>query len=315
MPNTLVIYNPAAGRGRTQSHWPRVEKALADAGVEFEAVATRSPLEATALAERAPQSYSSVVGVGGDGTLHEIVNGLLRASGEAETISVGIVPLGNGDDFAKMIPPETPVGGKPFDWQNAVTKIARGKTHLFDVGRISSNPPPSEAHNRPHYFINSLDVGFGAQGSHNFKTVPKFLSGLPAYLAAVFKTLINYSIPNVRIQLDDQPAFEQSTTITAVMNGRCFGNGFWVCPEARADDGFLDVMVAQALGRASILRLIPKIMKGTHVNEPVLSMHRARRVEIESQEPLLVEADGEFPSLGTHHLKIEILHKKLRMIV
>ena len=158
-------------------------------------------------------------------------------------------------------------------------------------------------------------MGFGAQGSLNFRTIPKFLTGLPAYLAAVLKTMIDYPIPRIRIQLDDHPPFEQSTTITAVMNGRCFGNGFWVCPEARADDGLLDVMVAQALGRAAILRLIPKIMKGSHVNEPVLSMHRARRVEIESQEPLLVEADGEFPYLGTHHLKIEIMHKKLRVIV
>src|SRR4030067_666426 len=108
MPNTLVIYNPTAGRGRAQAHWPLVERALAEAGVEFDAVATRAPLEATALAERAPQSYSSVVGVGGDGTLHEIVNGLLRASSEAETIAVGVVPLGNGHDFAQMIPPDAP---------------------------------------------------------------------------------------------------------------------------------------------------------------------------------------------------------------
>ena len=315
MPNTLVIYNPTAGRGRAQAHWPLVERALAEAGVEFEAVTTRAPLEAMALAERAPQSFTSVVGVGGDGTLHEIVNGLLRASGEAETIAVGVVPLGNGDDFAKMIPPETPVGGKPFNWETAVMKIARGQTQSFDVGRISGDPPSGMTSVRPHYYINSLDVGFGARGSLNFRTIPKFLSGLPAYLAAVIKTMIDYPIPRLRIQLDDQPAFEQATTITAVMNGRCFGNGFWVCPEARADDGLFDVMVAQALGRAAILRLIPKIMKGTHTDEPVLSMHRARRVEIESQEPLLVEADGEFPYLGPHHLKIEILHKKLHMIV
>jgi len=80
-----------------------VESALRQAGVSFDAVATRAPLDAMAIAERAAGNYTAVIGVGGDGTLHEIVNGLLRASGEAETTAVGMVPLGNGDDFAKVI--------------------------------------------------------------------------------------------------------------------------------------------------------------------------------------------------------------------
>lgn len=315
MSSTLVIYNPVAGHDRVQAQWPLVEIALRQAGVEFDAVATHAPLEAMAIAEKASQSYTAVIGVGGDGTLHEIVNGLLRASGEAETIPVGIIPLGTGDDFVKMIPPETPVGGKPFDWRSAVGKIARGQTQLFDVGRILGDHLSPGLGDGPHYFMNSMDVGFGAQGSLNFRTVPNFLTGFAAYLAAVFKTLVDYPIPHVSLQLDDQPPFEQSTTITAVMNGRCFGNGFWVCPQARADDGWFDLMVAQAVGRFTILRLVPKIMKGAHLNEPVLRMFRARCVVIESREPLLVEADGEFPYLAAHHLEINILHKKLRVIV
>jgi YegS/Rv2252/BmrU family lipid kinase len=311
----LVIYNPAAGRGRVQAHWPQVESALRQAGVEFEAVATRAPLDALALAERAAGSYTAVVGVGGDGTLHEIVNGLLRASGQGETIAVGMVPLGNGDDFAKVIPPETPVGGKPFDWRVAVDKIAGGETKLFDVGRITGDRSLSERGDGPQYFMNSMDVGFGALGSHNYRNVPSFLTGFSAYLAAVLKTMIDYPTLHLRIQLDDQPPFEQSTTMTAVMNGRCFGNGFWVCPDARADDGLLDVLVAQAVSRLTILRLIPKIMRGTHTREPVLRLVQARRVLIESREPLVVEADGEFPYTQARRLQVDILPKVLRVII
>jgi len=313
--STLVIYNPAAGRGRVQAHWPRLESTLRQAGVEFDAVATRAPLDALAIAEQAAGSYMAVVGVGGDGTLHEIVNGLLRASGEAETTAVGMVPLGNGDDFAKVIPPETPVGGKPFDWRTAVDKIAGGQTQLFDVGRITGDQPLPGMDDRPQYFMNSMDVGFGALGSHNYRNVPSFLTGFAAYLAAVLKTLVDYPTLNLRIQLDDQPPFEQPSTMTAVMNGRCFGNGFWVCPDARADDGLLDVLVAQAVSRLTILRLIPKIMQGTHTHEPVLRLFQARRVSIESKEPLVVEADGEFPYTQARRLQVDILPKRLRVIV
>jgi diacylglycerol kinase (ATP) len=311
----LVIYNPVAGNGRVQAHWPAVASALRRAGVEFDAVATNEPLEAISLAERAANKYEAVIGVGGDGTVHEIVNGLMRASGEAETMPMGVIPLGNGDDFAKVIPPETPIGGKAFNWRLAVEKIARGETQLFDLGRMTGDPLRSEFGDRPHYFMNGMDVGFGAQTALNYVTLPKFLKGLSAYLAAIFKTMIHYHTPVLRFQLDDQPSFEQATTMTAITNGRCFGNGFWVCPEACADDGYFDVMMAQGVGRLTIMRLIPKIMKGMHTSEPILQMYRARRVALESSEPFVVEADGEIPFRETQHLEVEILPKRLQVIV
>jgi YegS/Rv2252/BmrU family lipid kinase len=315
IPPNLVIYNPIAGNGRAQAHWPLVESALLEAGVHFNVVATRAPLEARELAQQAPQKYSQIIAIGGDGTIHEIVNGLMRASEERETIPLGIVPLGNGDDFAKMIPPETPIGSRPFDWNTAVQKIARGQTKLFDVGRISGDRPRPELGSGPYYFMNSFDVGFGAKTAQNLATIPTYFKGLSAYLAAIIKTLINFPALDLRLQLDDQAPFDQPTTITAVMNGRCLGNGFWFCPEARVDDGVFDLMVSQKVGRFTILRMIPKLMRGTHVNEPIVSMYRAKRVLIESKEPIVVETDGEIPYLDAHRLEIKVLHKRLRVIV
>ncbi len=315
MPSILVIYNPIAGRGRVKNHWPLVQQALINAGVEFDVAATSAPLDAMNVAEKAATKYSTVVAVGGDGTVHEVVNGLLRASSEGETIALGVVPLGNGDDFAKMIPPQTTIGGKVFDWHLAIKKINKGQTKLFDVARMSGDQSRSDQDNQPQYFMNGMDIGFGAQAALNFTKVPSFLTGMTAYLAAIMKTLIDYRIPKIRIQIDDQEAFEQSTTMTAITNGRCFGSGFWVCPEAQVDDGLLDVMVTQSVGRLKILRLIPKIMKGTHVNEPILKNYKARRVDIKSQRPFVVEADGEIPYPQTRNLEVQILDKRLRVIV
>jgi len=311
MSRHLVIYNPAAGRGRAIKHWPEVERALIESGVEFDVVATSAPLEAVLLAEKAPEEYSAVIAVGGDGTVHEVVNGLLRASSEGETIALGVIPLGNGDDFAKVIPPETAIGGKVFDWRVAVEKIAQGQTKLFDVGRLSVDQSDSD----PQYFMNGMDIGFGAQAALNFTTVPKFLTGMAAYLAAIMKTLIDYHIPKVSIQIDDQAPFEQSTTMTVVTNGRCFGSGFWVCPDAIVDDGLLNVMVADGIGRVQILSLIPKIMKGAHTNEPILKNFLAKRVVISADESFAVEADGEVPYPQTTHLEVQVLEKKLKVIV
>jgi diacylglycerol kinase family enzyme len=214
-----------------------------------------------------------------------------------------------------MIPPQTTIGGKVFDWHVAIEKITQGQTKLFDVGRMSGDQLRSEQNNNPQYFMNGMDIGFGAQAALNFTKVPSFLTGMAAYLAAIMKTLVDYHIPKVSIQIDDQAPFEQSTTMTAITNGRCFGSGFWVCPDAQVDDGLLDVMVTQSVGRLKILRLIPKIMKGTHVNEPILRNYRARRVVIKSQQSLVVEADGEIPYPQTRYLEVEILDKKLRVIV
>jgi diacylglycerol kinase (ATP) len=313
--STLVIYNPVAGRGRVREYWPRVEQALREANVDFEAIATEEPIHALRIAEAEARKRKAIVAVGGDGTVHEVVNGLLRASHEKETISLGVIGLGNGDDFAKMIPPETAVGCQPDDWRAAVARIAAGKTALFDAVRITGDAMLPESLGNIRYFVNGMDLGFGALTSLNFKKIPKFLTGKAGYLAAVFKTMLAYNLPRVRLQFDDEPPFEKKTTMTVVMNGRCFGSCFWVCPEARADDGLLDVMVTEPIGRLTILKMVPKLMKATHMQEPVVRFYKARRVLIESAEPFAVEADGEIPALAARRLEVELLPQRLRVMV
>ncbi len=264
MPTTLVIYNPTAGHGRVRKHWPVIAKTMSEAGIEFDVVKTSAPLEATKIAQKATIKYKTVIAIGGDGTVHEIVNGLLLASKEQETIKLGVIPLGNGDDFAKMIPPKTKIGGKVFGWQVAIDKIRRGQTMLMDVARMTESLSTPDNSIQAQYFMNGMDIGFGAQAALNFIKIPKFMSGMAAYMTAIMKTLINYHIPHVSIQIDEHEPFEKSTTMTAITNGRCFGSGFWVCPEAEVDDGLLDVMMADSIGRLGIMRLIPKITKGTY---------------------------------------------------
>ena len=288
----FVILNPTAGRGRARREWPGQAAALRNAGVSFDVVETREPGEAVGLAQRAAREVDVVVAAGGDGTVHEVANGLLLAGGKA---ALGVLPLGSGDDFVKMLPLRDPV-----------ERLVQGTVRPFDAGRIVAGAT--------RYFANGMDIGFGAHGARNIRSVPGFITGFGAYLGALMLTLLRYPKLHVRVQLDDAPPFEQSTAMTAVMNGRCFGGSFHVCPDARADDGLLDLLLVEAIGRASILALVPKIMRGTHAGDRRLRLARARRVVIESQEPLLVEADGEIAFEEARRLEIIVRPGALRVL-
>ena len=304
--SALVILNPVAGRGRARRLWRQVDAALAAAGIEIELSATREPFEAMRLAEGAAGRYATVIAVGGDGTVHEAVNGLMRVPAAARPV-LGVVPVGSGDDYAKMLPPLSPGAPRPH-WRAAVEAIARGQTREHDVGVIR------DGENGERWFANGMDVGFGAHVARNIAQVPHWLTGLGVYLAAIAQTMLRYPTLELRLQFDDEAPFAHRSTLVAIMNGRCFGGSFWACPEARADDGLLDVLLADVVSRAQILRLVPKLMRGTHVTEPVLRMLRARRLVIESDHPLVVEADGELPPIRSRRLQIEVVPRVLRVM-
>ncbi len=152
-----------------------------------------------------------------------------------------------------------------------------------------------------------MDIGFGAHGARNITRVPRFLTGFGAYLGALVLTMVKYPLLRVRIQLDDAPAFELTTAMTAVMNGTTFGGSFRVCPEAKPDDGLLDLLLVRAVSRLEILQLVPKILRGSHAGDARLRLVRAKRVRIESEIPLLVEADGEIAFQEAKQLEIGLL--------
>lgn len=292
MTRRLAIVNPAAGRGRVRREWPRLAGRLRSAGFAFDAAETRVPGEAVSLAEHAARDCDVVIAVGGDGTVHEVANGLLRAGGAA---ALGVLPLGSGDDFVKMLPA-----------RDAVERIVHGEPRPYDAGRIVAGAT--------RYFANGMDIGFGAHASRNTRRVPQFLTGLGIYLGALALTLLRYPQLEVRLQLDGGKVFSQTTAMTAVMNGRSFGGSFHVCPDARADDGELDLLIAGGVGRLGILGLVPRIMRGTHAGDPRLKLARARRVLIESDAPLLVEADGEIAFEDARRLEIDVLPGALRVL-
>jgi YegS/Rv2252/BmrU family lipid kinase len=247
-------------------------------------VVTGAPGDAIRLAREAADRYDLVAAAGGDGTVHEVVNGLMQAQGRA---ALRVIPLGSGDDFAKLLVP-----GAGF--------------RQLDIGRVTSG-------SQTRYFANGMDVGFGAHGAANVRRVPRVLKGLAAYLGALVLTMIRYPRLEVDLVLDEGPPERLRTVMAAVMNGTTFGGSFRVCPRARPDDGLLDIMTVAPIGRAAILKLAAKILRGAHEGDRHVRMSRAKRVRIVSAAPLLVEADGEIAFAAANSLEIEVMPRALKV--
>lgn len=312
MAKTLVILNPISGNGHGEKLWPQIETALRAGGLDFDLARTTAPRAGVGIAEQAKRNgYENLIAVGGDGTTNEVANGMLRAAQDQPVSTLGVIPVGSGNDFTKMLSGLPRPGSHELTWRESIQRILAATTRLVDVGKVRADHP-APGFDDTHYYVNGLDTGFGASVAMHAHEVP-LLQGTAMYFAAVLKTLINYSVPRVKIEID-KDLIEQTSTMIAVSNGRCIGGGFWITPTAQNDDSLFDVMIAKGLGRGGILALLPKVMKGTHVGDPRVAFRQGSHITIESPDPLIIETDGEIPFVGSHRVEIELLPKRLCVI-
>jgi len=300
MNSAKLICNPAAGRGRAGRLLPEVRTMLNTLKIDADIALTRSAGEATALAAAARQAgFPLIIAMGGDGTLHEVANGIVdaqAANGQPKTMGkMGVIPVGTGNDFFKML-------AIPLDWRAACTRIAQGQTRRVDVGRINGR-----------VFINNVGIGFDAQVGIEAQKV-RWLRGTAVYVAGLARNmLLSYRTPEVSVQIDDTQ-FKQTLTLLTIGNGRCSGGGFWLTPNAEIDDGLFDICLVRGLSKLQMLALVPKAMKGTHITEEPVHMTRARKITLTSAEPLPVHADGEILYTDAHELEVELLPAALDVI-
>ena len=295
-----VILNPIAGRGYAAKVEPEVRRLLAAEGLEFDLVRTAGPWHAVELAEQAvAKGFETVVAAGGDGTTHEVVNGLMAAAGNGVAGTLGIIPIGSGSDFAHTV-------GVPSDLPGACRRLARGRVRVVDVGRVVLDGDAAR------YFDNTVGVGFDGVVTERARRV-KRLRGMALYLPVVLKTIfIYYKAPHVTIEFDDR-RMDFPALMICVANGPREGGSFLVTPDARPDDGLFDLCIAGEVGRLEMLRLVPQFLKGSHVDHRAVTMTRARRVVISSEKDLVAHADGEVLCTAGHRLEFEILPQRLRV--
>jgi len=293
--HALVVFNPQAGRGRGYKRAHEVQAALQTAGIVYESVVSEDRGHAIELAQRAALAgWDLIVAAGGDGTVNEVVNGLMLAEAEGATSQLGVMPIGSGNDFAASL-------GIPMNLRQAAQRLAQGATRRIDLGRVNGR-----------WFDNNVGLAFEAMIGIEAHRIT-WLRGQPLYLLAVFRAMASYPLPVVDIYKDDGDRLARQILMISVGNNRRNGGGFLVNPNAVPDDGLLDLCIVDALPRLQILRLLPKAMEGTHHGEPAVELARSTRLVVESSAPLPLHADGEI--LGNDALRVEIVVEPARLEV
>jgi YegS/Rv2252/BmrU family lipid kinase len=296
MSRIVVIGNPKAGRGKTDADWADLLGRFGHAGLEADLAATNAPGHAIELARAARTDGAElVVAFGGDGTVHEVVNGLLFDGPGDDVPVLGVVPGGSGCDYAKTF-------GIPSDPQEAVELlVSSSPVRMVDVGEISFDTGR-------RYFANIAEIGVGSEVVARAARLPRMLGGA-VYFAAFWLTLPRFKRRQVKVSMDGA-SYEGPLTNMVVAIGRYFGGGMQITPKADPSDGSFDVQLHLG-SKLDFVRAIPKVYKGTHIPHPRVREERTASVVIESEPPALIEADGEV--LGATPATFTILPDVLRL--
>lgn len=277
------IVNNTAGRNNTSQLWSRLEPALRKINPNFSVFFTSRRGGGTEAAMTAQaQGFHRLIVVGGDGTLHEVVNGI----DPAKTV-VGIIPTGTGNDFCRAM-------GIPVDPFASISYIFSDNLCAVDLGCVNG-----------HRFLNIAGVGFDAEAAKrvNESRILHWISGSAAYLASVFMTLFSYRNTCAHIHIDGETV-SGAVFLAAVGNGRYYGGGIKMVPQAIMDDGLFHVTLGLDIKLLDALALLPKVFSGKHTDHHKVTCLTGRQVTISSSVPMTVHADGEMVSVTPAYFQI-----------
>lgn len=300
MSTIKVIANPMAGRGYGRHAIAIASRLMSSKGLRFNLVQTEYPGHAVELARRAlAAGEQTVVALGGDGTVNEVVNGLCADLGDdpnpADLVKLGIIPSGSGNDFAYA-------AGVPLRLSPAIDRLLQDRTRLVDMGRMNGR-----------LFAYGVGMGFDAEVNIESRKI-KVLRGMLLYFIALLKVLIfQHRSYELEIVADGQQ-IKQRAMMVSVANGQRYAGAFMVTPEAKIDDGMLNLCVISPVSRLDMLRFMPLVFKGYHTRLKQVKTLAAREVKVKSDSPLVSHIDGEIFGLGERYYEFSLLPQRLRVI-
>jgi YegS/Rv2252/BmrU family lipid kinase len=301
---TQVIVNPESDRGRTGRKWGQIKEALKTFLKEFKYEFTEKPLQATEISRAAIKEGSElIVGIGGDGTVNEIANGFYEGSNyiNPQTI-LGIVPSGRGSDFSRSL--NIAPGLK-----NALYVITEAPSHSIDIGRIAYTDHSGKSQER--LFLNISDFGMGGEVVRRMDQ-NRLKRKASSYLKCTLAAFIQYRNKKVRLRIDDKDLPEGEYLIGAVSNGKVFGKGMKIAPDAKLDDGLFDVVLIKGMKALEFCMNAWRVYAGTHLSHPKISLIRGKKIDAvpeSSEEDVLIEVDGE--QVGKLPATYEIISKRI----
>ena len=285
-----VIINPAAGRGKGKKLENTILTLLNDELGKIEVFQTEYPNHAQELARQLKDKINVIIAVGGDGTINEIVNGMV--GGKA---ALAVIPTGSGNDFTKML-------NLPKEISAVIQTIKEDKRKKIDIGKVGDR-----------YFPNGIGIGFDAWVVRESMKVSR-LRGFLIYLYSVIKTVFIYKNQTITFTTNEGSTVRDIFLI-AIGNGKAMGGGFFLTPQAEVDDGQLDICIIRALSKREVLLNLPKAIHGKHTELEQVDMLRTDKVNIQSEEGIAVHADGELLGMEFRDLEISLIPSALEVVV
>lgn len=305
-PKTAFIVNPQAGAGAAGSKWPKIERLARSVLGPFDTYTTRwagdtGRCVAAAIAEGARR----LVSVGGDGTLNEVVNGLMASDGrDASGIHLGVLPIGTGCDFVKAA---------------AITKntaqtlylIKTGLARPVDVGRLVFMDHTGAK--RDSYFINVTSFGLGGEVIRRVNRMPPAIGPFISFLWAALASIVMFGNKTLRLKSDSGFDRELDVLNVAIANGQYHGGGMWIAPHASLYDGLFHVTIVGGLSLFEVIKNLPNLYNGNIYRVRKVISFTGKKIEADSSQPILLDVDGE--QMGTLPVTVEILPGALSMII
>lgn len=291
MEKLLFIVNPVAGKGRGKKAIPIIEKKMIDNNISYEIIMTSKPLEATKLAMENVHSFETIIAVGGDGTVNEVAQGLIKS----KKGRLGIIPCGTGNDFVRAL-------NIDLSLEKSLDIIIEGRTKAIDVGRVNG-----------HYFINISSIGFDTHTVIETNKIKKSINGIWAYIIGVLITLIKYKKENADLIIDNKE-YKRRLLLLAVGNGNTYGGGMKLLPMAQIDDGYFHICVVRDVSNLKLLFLFPSIFKGTHLkHSKYVEIFKANKLIYKNKKRIELNIDGEILDVN-EDIIFEIDDYKLEVI-
>ncbi|NIP24736.1 MAG: diacylglycerol kinase family lipid kinase [Phycisphaerae bacterium] len=294
---TQLVINPQANRGQALKVLPLIKKKLNELNILFDVKQTEAPRQAVDLARQAAiDGYERIVAVGGDGTCNEVINGLLKAAEQGYRASLGIIPVGSGNDFAYSL-------DIPLDYIAACIHLKNSSEQKIDAGQVIVD-------GQTRFFANSVGLGLDAEVAVDTLKAT-WLRGFAMYLWSAFRVIAFGKWPYKMNLSWNDTHLTQPLTLISIANGRRVGGGFLLTPDAKMNDGWFDICYADALPRHRVVSLLPKTLNGSHINHPAITMIRTKHLKISLETGVPAHIDGEILCRAGREFEFEILPNTL----
>lgn len=284
------IVNPAAGKGLSKKQWDDIWQTLLRTGYDISYQFTGGKGECFSMAKKAvDDGIELVVAVGGDGTINEIVNGIIGSK-----IKLAVIPTGTGNDFVRTV-------NIPLDPVEAAIVVGTLQTKKIDIGKVGET-----------YFINVAGIGFDAQVAAEVNKGTKLLTGKLAYLWAIVKAIMDFKPAKIEVSYKESKEVWE-VLVLALANARYYGGGMEIAPKASIEDGLLDVVMIESMSRLEFIKSLPLLLKGEHLSHPKVKVHRWQKFSLAGDSSIHVHADGEL--LAGLPFDVEIMPKAMEIVI